>query len=133
MQTRLTLRPGQSGTKKLVERFGERLIRVRYLYDERAGRRLKTVELVLESVPWHPRARAARRRDDDIVIVRIAWRETDLRERAKHLGAVWRPAQKVWEIKWGDAKRLGIADRVANDDHPGLSTHRYMPAYGGIY
>ena len=25
MQTRLTLRPGQSGTKKLVERFGERL------------------------------------------------------------------------------------------------------------
>jgi len=46
MQTRLTLRPGQSGTKKLVERFGERLIRVPYLYDERAGRRLKTVELV---------------------------------------------------------------------------------------
>jgi hypothetical protein len=56
MQTRLTLRPGQSGTKKLVERFGERLIRVRYLYDERTGRRLKTVELVLESVPWRPRA-----------------------------------------------------------------------------
>ncbi len=25
MQTRLTLRPGQSGTGKLVERFGERL------------------------------------------------------------------------------------------------------------
>ena len=118
MQTRLTLRPGQSGTKKLVERFGERLIRVRYLYDERTGRRLKTVELVLESVPWRPRARAARRRDDDIVIVRIAWHETDLRDRAKRLGAVWRPAQKVWEIKWGDAKRLGIADRVANDDHP---------------
>jgi len=123
MQTRLTLRPGQSGTKKLVERFGERLIRVRYLYDERAGRRLKTIELVLESVPWRPRARAARRRDDDIVIVRIAWRETDLRERAKHLGAVWRPAQKVWEIKWGDAKRLGISDRVANDDHPPRTIH----------
>ena len=43
MQTRLTLRPGQSGTKKLVDRFGERLIRVRYLYDAR------TDELVLRA------------------------------------------------------------------------------------
>jgi hypothetical protein len=51
MQTRLTLRPGQSGTKKLVARYGDRLIRVRYLYDEGGGRRLKTVELVVESVP----------------------------------------------------------------------------------
>lgn len=28
METRLTLRPGQNGTKKLVERYGERLVRV---------------------------------------------------------------------------------------------------------
>ena len=31
METRLTLRPGQHGTRKLVERYGERLLRVRYL------------------------------------------------------------------------------------------------------
>ena len=115
MQTRLTLRPGQSGTKKLVERFGKRLIRVRYLYDEHAGRRLKTVELVVESVPWHPRVRAPRRRDD-IVAVRIDYHETDLRQRAKRLGAVWRPAQKLWEITWGNAKRLEIAERVRPSD-----------------
>lgn len=113
MQTRLTLRPGQSGTKKLVERYGERLIRVRYLYDEPGGRRLKTIELVIESVPWHPRARVPRRRDDDIVAVRIGFLEADLRERAKRLGAVWRPAQRLWEITWGNAKRLGISDRVS--------------------
>jgi len=28
METRLTLRPGQNGTKKLLERYGERLVRV---------------------------------------------------------------------------------------------------------
>lgn len=112
METRLTLRPGQNGTQKLVERFGERLLRVRYLYDASTGRRLKTVELIVSSAPWRPRARAARRRDDEIVAVRIAFHETDLRERAKRLGAVWRPAQKLWEIRWGDAKRLGISDRV---------------------
>ena len=116
METRLTLRPGQNGTKKLVERFGERLLRVRYLYDASTGRRLKTVELIVSSAPWRPRARAARRRDDEIVAARIAFHETDLRERAKRLGAVWRPAQKLWEIRWGDAKRLGFSERVAKSD-----------------
>jgi hypothetical protein len=37
IETRLTLRPGQRGTRKLVERFGERLVRVRYLYDAAAS------------------------------------------------------------------------------------------------
>jgi hypothetical protein len=116
METRLTLRPGQNGTKKLVERFGERLIRVRYLYDARSGRRLKTVELIIEAVPWHPRPRLPRRRDDEIVAVRIGYHEIDLRQRAKRLGAVWRPAQKVWELKWRDLKQLGIADRAGQPD-----------------
>ena len=43
----------------------------------------------------------------------IAWHETALRSRAKRLGALWRPAQKVWEMRWADARRLGLADRVA--------------------
>lgn len=116
METRLTLRPGQNGTKKLLERYGERLVRVRYLYEARTGRRLKTVELIVEAVPWRPRPRHPRRRDDDIVAVRIAFAETDLRERAKRLGGVWRPVQKLWEITWRDAKRLGIADRVPPSD-----------------
>lgn len=113
METRLTLRPGQPGTRKLVSRFGERLLRVRYLYDAENARRLKTVELVVESVPWRPRPRRLRLSDDHIVAVRIGWDERDLRERAKRLGAIWRPAQKVWEIRWGAAKKLGIgADRL---------------------
>lgn len=112
METRATLRPGQKGTHKLLARFGDRLVRVRYLYDAEAGRRYKTVELIVSSVPWRPRLRNPRRRDDDIIAVRIAFHETDLRERAKRLGAVWRPAQRIWEITWRDAKRLGIADRI---------------------
>ena len=116
METRLTLRPGQNGTKKLLERYGERLVRVRYLYDPQAGRRLKTVELIVESIAWRPRPRHARRHDDQIVAVRIAYQDTDLRQRAKRLGAVWRPVQKLWEITWRDAKRLGISDRVMPQD-----------------
>ncbi len=116
MATRLTLRPGQNGTKKLLARYGERLVRVRYLYDAGSKRRLKTVELIVESVPWAPRTRPPRPRDDEIVPVRIAFHEAELRARALRLGAVWRPAQKLWELTWVNAKRLGIADRVILTD-----------------
>jgi hypothetical protein len=33
METRLSLAPGQNGTKKLLARYGERLVCVRYRYD----------------------------------------------------------------------------------------------------
>ena len=115
METRLTLRPGQPGTRKLVKRFGERLLRVRYVYDAEGGRRLKTVELVVDSVPWRARAPRPRLTDDEIVAVHIGWHEAELRERAKRLGAVWRPAQKLWEMHWGDAKKLGLAERVSRE------------------
>jgi len=60
MQTRLTLRPGIPGTKRLLARYGERLVCVRYLYDDARNRRLNTVELVIEEAPWHGRARRPR-------------------------------------------------------------------------
>ena len=54
MKTRLVLKPGDKGTKKVVREFGERLICVRYRYDEEGRRRLKTAEVILEDVPWEP-------------------------------------------------------------------------------
>jgi serine kinase of HPr protein (carbohydrate metabolism regulator) len=114
METRLTLRPGQPGTRKLVEKYGERLVCVHYVYDAASGRRLKTVELVVESVTWNPKGRKRRRQDDDVVYVRIAYHETELRERAKRLGAMWRQPQRLWEITFRDSKRLGIEDRIVD-------------------
>lgn len=113
METRLTLRPGKDGTKKLLQRFGKRLVAVRYLYDAAAGRRYKTVELIVESQTWSPRPRRLRRTPDDIVAVRIHFHEAELRARAKALGGVWRPAQKIWELTWDAVRKLGIADRLA--------------------
>jgi len=51
MRTRLTLQPGQSGTKELVEQYGDRLVCVRYRYDATRRRRFKTVELIVEEAP----------------------------------------------------------------------------------
>ena len=112
METRLTRRPGQAGTRKFLERYGERLVCVRYLYDLEKGCRHKTVELLVETVAWQPGMRRSRRRDEEMIAVRIGYEEADLRERAKRLGAIWRPQQRLWEMRWLDAKRLGIANRV---------------------
>ncbi len=39
MKTRLDLKPGQRGTKKLSELYGDQLVCVRYRYDEKIGKR----------------------------------------------------------------------------------------------
>jgi len=78
VETRLTLRPGQPGTRKLLDKYGERL-----------------------------------------VCVRIRYEETELRERAKRLGATWRKPQRLWEITYRDSKRLGIEDRIVKAAGPG--------------
>ena len=97
---------------KYVKRYGERLVCVRYRYDAEKSCRYKTVELIVETVSWVSRDRRARRRDEEMVAVRIGYEEADLRERAKRLGAIWRPNHRLWEMHSLDAKRLGRADRV---------------------
>lgn len=55
MQARLKLKPGQKGTKKLVELYGSRLVCVRYRYNEARQKRFKTVELIVEELDWTPK------------------------------------------------------------------------------
>lgn len=112
METRLSLAPGQNGTKKLLARYGERLLRVRYRYDAKRGLRHKTVELIVESVPWAPRQRNARREPYDRVAVRIEFSETALREQIKSAGGIWRHQQRLWEVDWKTVRELGLQTRV---------------------
>jgi len=52
---------------------------------------------------------------DEAVYVRIAFHETELRERAKRLAVIWRQPQKLREITFRDSKRLGIEDRIVDE------------------
>lgn len=114
MEIRSTLRPGDRGTRKLVERFGARLVCVRYRYDAAAKQRYTTVELVVGESAWAPRARSLRanRPPEEMVYVRVGFAEEGLRAKMKALGAIWRPQHKVWELPWGVVRGLGIEDRV---------------------
>ena len=112
METRLSLAPGQNGTKKLLARYGERLVCVRYRYDAARKVRHKTMELIVETIPWAPNRRNPRREPEDMVSVRIEFSETALREQIKAAGAIWRPKHRLWEVDWRTARELGLQGRV---------------------
>ena len=122
METRTTLRPGDRGTRKLSERFGKRLVCVRYRYDPVAKKRYTTVELIVAEAAWEPRARKARanRSPEEMVYVRVGFGEEGLRAKMKALGAIWRPQHKVWELPWGVVRGLGIEDRVVAEERRGI-------------
>lgn len=115
METRLVLRPGDNGTKKLAAEYGDRLLCVRYLYDKEGRRRLKTVELIVEEAPWEKPAPSPGRRKKkpgDVVGIRVEYWETDLRSRVKAAGAIWRPRHHLWEMSFALVQALGLEDRV---------------------
>lgn len=111
MKIRLTLRPGQSGTRKLVHKYGARLLAVRYRYDEARRLRLKTVELVEDQIPWVPRLPPGHN-PHQRVFVRINYDEAELRVAAKNAGARWDQERKLWEVELGVAYAMGLDQRV---------------------
>ena len=52
------------------------------------------------------------RSPDEMVYVRIGYREEDLRAKPKALGALWRPHHNLWELPWGIARGLELEDRL---------------------
>jgi hypothetical protein len=104
LKTRLTLAPGANGTKKLVERYGDRLVCVRYRYDAERRKRIKTVELIEEEVEWAP--------PGVLYLVQIEWQETALREKAKSLGARWNAARRLWTMPRETVRALSAEDRI---------------------
>lgn len=113
METRLSLTPGQNGTKNLVRQYGDRLVCVRYRYDAQRGKRYKTVELIVEETDWQPRNRPSVRHADDMVGIRIGYGEAELREKVKQAGGIWRPKQRLWELRYDQVRALGLTARIA--------------------
>ena len=111
MRIRSILKPGQRGTKRLVEQYGESLLCVRYRYDEASRKRLKTIELVIEESDWSPKIAS-----ETIVGVQVAFREADLQQKVRQAGGKWNPARRVWELRYDWAIALGLKDRLAPED-----------------
>lgn len=111
MRVRQTLRPGQRGTRRYTDRFGDRLVCVRYRYDAQTRRRVTTVEVVVDEADWTPRLRP-----EDVVGVRVVWGEAELARRVKRAGGVWDGHRKVWQLPFAEVQRLGVEDRLVRLD-----------------
>lgn len=108
MHARSKLKPGQKGTHKLLEQYGQRLFCVRYRYDEARKKRYKTVELIVEESDWSPPSIKAAK----LVAIQIERQEYELQRRVKQAGGKWHPEQKVWLLSYGQVVTLGLEDRI---------------------
>lgn len=70
MKAHTNLKPGQNGTRRLVEKYGDALLCVRYRYDELRDVRLKTVQIIVEE---RPEKATPRLRDSDPVLVQVPY------------------------------------------------------------
>ena len=113
MKTRLILKPGQRGTKRLTEKYGENLLCVRFRYDAVSKQRLKTVELVIERADWEPPPEKFAA--DTLVAVKIEGYETDLRMLIKDAGGRWKPDKKLWYVRYGNIKGTPLEKHIYVD------------------
>lgn len=98
MKTRLILKPGQRGTKRLTDKYGDALACVRFRYDAESRQRLKTVELIVERADWTPPA--PKYSADTLVPLRIEGYEKELRAQAKAAGGRWNPVKQLWFVQY---------------------------------
>ena len=126
MQARSSLKPGQKGTRKLVELYGPRLVCVRYRYDERQQKRFKTVEIIVEEVPWTPKPKPIN--PATIIHVRIEYGEVELGRKLKSAGGKWNSAKRVWEIRYDKAIALGLEKRIVPNSVPDSERSRLTKA-----
>lgn len=113
MKAHSHLKPGQKGTRRLVEQFGERLLCVRYRYDEIRQVRMKTAEIIIDERPCNPNMRHG---DRDIVAVMVPFAKTALRDKLKAAGGRWNPEEKIWRVQFGAIRDdAELVERILNE------------------
>ena len=120
MECRKRLTAGMNGTKRYQQRFGDRLLYVRYRHDPEQQRRLTTVELIVDEAPMPPARGNIDKKlfphPNQNVLVQINYNETELRSRPKVAGAKWVPELKLWKMPYRSAEKLGIKERIRDEE-----------------
>ncbi len=107
-----TLKPGLPGTKRWVVRYGDKLVKVRYIYSAKHKRRKTTVEIIVDETPWEPR-----RHDtpvNKIVHLAVKYGEVQIGRLIRSAGGRWNKAAGYWELPYREAVSLGLDKRIIN-------------------
>jgi len=110
--------PGAQGTKRFLQQFGERLVCVRYRYDEAMTRRYTTIEVIVDEkdLPggYNPLLQP-RRHPNTIVSIRVGYEEFELRGQIRQAGGRWDPNSKLWRLPYYKAAALALLDRMVEN------------------
>ncbi len=110
MKTYTHLKPGQNGTKRLVDQYGDKLLCVRYRYDEIRHVKMKTVEIIVDEKPCKP---PLRYQDQDMVEVVVPFSDKDLRDRLRAVHGRWDPEERLWRVLFGSIKGdIQLTERI---------------------
>lgn len=127
MKTRLTLKPGQEGTKQLVEKYGASLVCIRYRYDKKKGKRWKTVELIEEEADWTPPP--PKYPVNALVPLHVPASDMRLRAMVKTVGGRWDPEKKLWFVRYGTIADGPLENHIhveKSDKQPRIKNHIYV-------
>jgi hypothetical protein len=110
--TRRTIYPGKPGSKKWQKKYGDKLVCVRYKYDDITKKRMTTIELTVAEQDWQQNTAIIPK--NKIVSIEIQYGEIDLARKVKSLGGKWNKDKKVWEISYGNVQFLGLTKRMVD-------------------
>lgn len=96
------MKPGQKGTKGLMEQYGDALVCVRYRYDAKKHKQYKTVEIIVSEADWTPPP--VKYSDSTMIALKIGVKETAQQTQVKSVGGRWDIKKKVWIVPYGCIK-----------------------------
>lgn len=106
MEITKTIQPGDMGSKDLLDKYGERLVCVRYRIDRERRQRYKTIELIVDEKPL------LSSRVETMAWIKVDFGEIELRQKIKSAGAKWLVDKKVWEMSYDKAKQFKLSKRI---------------------
>ncbi|WP_243725308.1 hypothetical protein [Candidatus Thiosymbion oneisti] len=79
--------------------------------------------MIEEEIDWQSDPKAAKAQEpvhpQQLLGVRVEYWETDIRDKVKAAGGIWRPRHKLWEMRYEDVVALGLESRIVEDDFRG--------------
>lgn len=110
------INPGKAGSKKYLQRYSNRLLCVRYRYDEANQQQLTTIEYIVDRKPC-PKLNPETQRElfphpNRHVLVEIEFHEQVLRKQVKQHGGKWLKDKRMWKLPCHKALDLGLQRRM---------------------
>jgi hypothetical protein len=112
MKVKRKLIPGQPGTKRWKNKFGDDLVCVRYRYDELLQKKATTVEIIVERGNLEKRPHKIP--GNKLMNIKVDFRENRIISIIMKAGGRWNRLDKVWKLAYKEVVALGLEKRIAN-------------------